>query len=125
MLCAAADGGIAPDIHITGAIIMRLGSLLLIAFCHRIEEPDFDNGLMRVAAITGHELDPAAFHASLSEALTSGYIRDPVELLPGALQCHWHLELTPAGVNEVLKLRLQHGKTAAELLADDSASGFR
>ena len=104
---------------------MKLGSLLLIAFRHKIEEPDFDSGLSRVATIIGHELDSIEFHASLCEALTSGYIRDPVELLPGALQCHWHLELTPAGVNEVLQLLRQHGKTAAELLADDSALSFR
>jgi hypothetical protein len=125
VLNTAADGGIASGIHSPGVIIMRLGSLLLTAFRHKIEEPDFDSGLSRVATITGQKLDPAEFYASLSEALTKGYIRDPIELLPGALQCHWHLELTPAGVNEVLKLLRQHGKSAAELLTDDSASDFR
>ena len=103
---------------------MKLSLLLLVAFRHKIEEPDFDSGVSRVATITERELDPAEFHASLSEALANGYIRDPIELSPGALQCHWRLELTPAGVNEVLRILRKQGKTAAELLADACASGF-
>jgi hypothetical protein len=33
----------------------------------------------------------------LAELIAGGLIRDPVRLEPGALQCHWRLELTPAG----------------------------
>lgn len=104
---------------------MNLVLLLLVAFRHRIDEPDFDSGRLRVATIVQHDLDATEFNASISEALACGYIRDPVELSPGALQCHWHLELTSVGVEEVLNLLRQHGKTAAELLADTSALAFR
>jgi hypothetical protein len=76
------------------------------------------SGLLRLTTIVGHELDPTNSHAVLSEALANGYIRDPIRLPPGALQCHWHLELTPVGVEEVLRFLRQQGKTADELLAD-------
>jgi hypothetical protein len=98
---------------------------LLVAFQYRIEEPDFESGLLRLATIVGHELDPTNFHAVLAEALANGYIRDPIRLPPSALQCHWHLELTPVGVDEVLRFLRQHGKIADELLADARESHLR
>jgi hypothetical protein len=91
--------------------------LLLVAFRHRIEEPDPDSGLLRLAAILGQEVDPNAFHAVLAGALADGSIRDPIQLRPGALQCRWCLELTPLGVDQVLALLRKHGKTGDELLA--------
>lgn len=94
--------------------------LLLVAFRHKIEEPDLDSGLLRVAMIAGQDIDPNALHAVLAGALAEGYIRDPVQLRSGALQCHWHLELTPLGVGQVLRLLQEHGKTADELLAGAS-----
>jgi hypothetical protein len=63
--------------------------LLLVAFRHQIEEPDLDSGLLRVATIAGQDVDPAALRAALAGALADGYISDPVQLRPGALQCHW------------------------------------
>jgi hypothetical protein len=45
-----------------------------------------------------------------------------MRLPPGALQCHWHLELRPVGVDEVLRFLRQQGKTADELLADARVS---
>jgi hypothetical protein len=94
------------------------GLLLLVAFRYRLEEPDYESGLLRLATILGRELDPTSFHAVVADALANGYIRDPVRLPPGALQCHWNLELTPSGVEEVLRFLGRHGKTADELLAD-------
>ena len=99
--------------------------LLLVAFRNKIEEPDLDSGLLRVATIAGQDLDPAGFHAVLAEALANGYIRDPIQLRPGTLQCRWHLELTPVGVDQVLEFLRQHGKTADELLADACVAGLR
>jgi hypothetical protein len=84
--------------------------LLLVAFRHKIEEPDLDNGLLRVATIAGRDVNPSTFHAVLADALADGYIYDP------ALQCHWRLELTPHGVDQVMDLLREHGKTADELL---------
>jgi hypothetical protein len=34
---------------------------------------------------------------ALAGLIAEGLVRDPVRLEPGALQCHWRLELTPAG----------------------------
>lgn len=99
-------------------VIELSGLLLLVAFRHKIEEPDFESGLLRVETIVGYELDPTKFHAVLAEALANGHIRDPIRLPPGALQCHWNLELTPGGVDEVLGFLRLHGKTADELLAE-------
>jgi hypothetical protein len=96
---------------------MEVSTLLLVAFRHQIEEPDLDSGLSRVASIAGHGADPNAVHTAVAAALADRYIRDPVQLRPGALQCHWHLELTPPGVEQVLSLLRRHGKTADELLA--------
>jgi len=106
-------------------VIELSGLVLLVAFRHKIEEPDFESGLLRVATIVGHELDPTNFHAVLAETLANGYIRDPVRLPLGVLQCHWNLELTPGGVDEVLRFLRQHGKTADELLADARVSHLR
>jgi hypothetical protein len=97
---------------------MEVSTLLLVAFRHRIEEPDLDSSLSRVASIAGQGVDPNAVHAAVGAALTDRYIRDPVQLGPGALQCHWHLELTPQGVEQVLALLRKHGKTIDELLSD-------
>ena len=91
--------------------------LLLVAFRHNIQEPDSESGLLRIATISGRNIDPNAFHAALAEALTAAYIRDPVQLRPCALQCHWHLELTPRGVDQVLRLLREHGRSADELLS--------
>ena len=79
--------------------------LLLVAFRHRIDEPDFDSGLSRLATIVGQDLDPNTLHTALAEALAGGYIHDPIQLQPGALQCRWRLELTPQGVNQVLSVQ--------------------
>jgi hypothetical protein len=117
------DGTYPPPLVKFTAMVMELsGLLLLAAFRYRIEEPGFESGLLRLATIVGHELDPTNFHAVLAEALANGYIRDPIRLPPGALQCHWHLELTPVGVDEVLRFLRQQGKTADELLADARVS---
>jgi hypothetical protein len=98
--------------------------LLLVAFRYEIQEPDLDSGRQRVATITGQDVAPNAFHAVLAEALADGYIRDPIRLRLGALQCHWHLELTPRGVGQVLGLLREHGKTADELLAGAGIPGL-
>jgi hypothetical protein len=50
------------------------------------------------------QLDAVAFHAAVAEALAAGLIREPVILPPGALQCHWRLDLTPQGVARAREL---------------------
>jgi hypothetical protein len=72
--------------------------LLTTAFRHRINEPNIDAGFERLAALTGHPVSYDAFRDAVAACLHDGLIHEPIRLPEGALQCHWHLELTPAGV---------------------------
>jgi hypothetical protein len=90
--------------------------LLLVAFRHRIEEADIGAGLSRFEEIIGRTMDEGEFRTALARAIAAGDLFDPVRLPPGALQCHWHLELTPKGVNAVRALLHEHGGSADELI---------
>jgi hypothetical protein len=91
--------------------------LLLIAFRNRVGAPDVDAGLLRFEAIAGQPIDAGDFHAALADALAEGHLHDPVRLPPGALQCHWQLELTPRGVSRVETLLQAQGMTLDERIA--------
>jgi hypothetical protein len=71
--------------------------LLATALTHRIDEPNIDAGFERFAALTDGSVDYGAFCDAVAGCLRDGLIREPIRLPEGALQCHWHLELTPAG----------------------------
>lgn len=90
--------------------------LLLIAFRHTIDEADVEAAFERIRAIAGGKLDVAAFHEALASGLRDRLIREPVRLEAGSLQCHWHLELTPEGVEAVRALLRERGTTADQLL---------
>jgi hypothetical protein len=75
-----------------------LAVLLRICFRHVVTAANADEGFLRVQEITDTQLDPAAFHAAIAEALAAGLIREPLRLPEGALQCQWRLDLTPQGV---------------------------
>ncbi len=75
-----------------------VGLLLTTAFRHQVNEPDVQAAGERVAALTGGALDAARLSDAVAACLRDGLIREPVRLPDGALQCHWHLELTPLGV---------------------------
>ena len=78
---------------------MDAKSLLLIrALRHRINEPNIEAGFERFRAIAGRTVDYQAFCDAVAACLREGLIREPIRLPEGALQCHWHLELTPMGV---------------------------
>jgi hypothetical protein len=72
--------------------------LLATAFRHVISEANIEAGFARFQAITGASLTIDAFAAAVAESQREGLIREPIRLPEGALQCHWHLELTPEGV---------------------------
>ena len=78
--------------------------LLVTAFRHRIKESDAEEGRLKIARLTGREIEAGAFRAALSALLADGLIYDPVNLPPGALQCHWRLELTPDGFERARSL---------------------
>ncbi len=81
--------------------------LLTTAFRHVINEPNIEAGFERFQAITGDALNYDAFRDAILACLREGLIREPIRLPEGALQCHWHLELTPKGV-EATRVLLSH-----------------
>jgi hypothetical protein len=72
--------------------------LLATAFRHAIVEANIEAGYSRFAALANTSLDYEAFCDAVAAGIRGGLIREPVRLPEGALQCHWRLELTPAGV---------------------------
>jgi hypothetical protein len=62
---------------------------------HRIGEPESDCGFDRLIALLGGDPTKDEMRQAAANVVTDGYIHDPVRLPAGALQCHWHLELTP------------------------------
>jgi hypothetical protein len=89
---------------------MDTKSLLLTAACrHAINEPNIEAGFERVRAVAGEPVDYQAFCDAVAACVREGLIREPVRLPEGALQCHWHLELTPKGV-EVARTFIRRGR---------------
>lgn len=80
-------------------------TVLQVAFHQRLTAPDADTGLGLLAQAAGRTAEPDAWRAAVAEAVFDGLLHDPVRLPEGALQCHWHLELTPKGVAAVRGLR--------------------
>ena len=74
--------------------------LLTSALRHTISEPNIEAGFERFRLIAGATVDYQAFCDAVAACLREGLICEPVRLPEGALQCHWHLELTPKGVTK-------------------------
>lgn len=72
--------------------------LITTALKHRFNEPNVEAGFARFSASIGGSMDYGAFCDAVAACLRQGLIREPIRLPEGALQCHWHLELTAAGV---------------------------
>jgi hypothetical protein len=75
-----------------------IDQLLTVAFRHVISEPNIEAGYERFSALAHRSIEFAPFCDAVATCLYQGLIHEPVRLPEGALQCHWHLELTPAGV---------------------------
>jgi hypothetical protein len=75
-----------------------LATLLRVAYRHRVTAANADEAFARIQDFAGELLEAPAFHDAVAAAVAAGLIREPVRLPPGSLQCHWRLELTPAGV---------------------------
>ncbi len=71
--------------------------LLTTAFRHVINEPNIEAGFGRFGRLTNQPVHYEAFCDAVDACLRDGLIREPIRLPEGALQCHWHLELTPKG----------------------------
>ena len=74
-------------------------ALLRVAFRHPIAEPNIEAGYARFHTLDADALDYPSFCDAIASSLREGLIREPIRLPEGALQCHWHLELTPKGVH--------------------------
>jgi hypothetical protein len=81
--------------------------LLTTAWRHSINEPNIEAGFERFRALTGDQADYQSFCDAVATCLREGLIREPIRLPEGALQCHWHLELTPKGVEAARALSLR------------------
>ena len=75
-----------------------VGAVLQVAFHQRIVAPDAETGIALLAVAAGREDAPDAWRQAIAAGVADGLLYDPVRLPAGALQCHWHLELTPKGV---------------------------
>jgi len=84
-------------------------ALLVTAFRHQIGEANIEAGYERFAALSPEPVGFDSFREEVAKCLAEGLIREPVRLPPGALQCHWRLELTPAGVAEGRRLSQSGG----------------
>jgi hypothetical protein len=78
--------------------------LLTTALRHRISEPSIEAGFERFRSVAPRGTDYQAFCDAVAACLREGLIHEPVRLPEGALQCHWHLELTPKGVEAARSL---------------------
>jgi hypothetical protein len=90
-----------------------VAALLAIAFRHTISEPNIEAGFERFSALTGGAVPYEAFCDAVAACLRDGLIHEPIRLSERALQCHWHLELTPRGV-ETARQALTSQRSACE-----------
>ncbi|HVZ07318.1 hypothetical protein [Rhodopila sp.] len=80
--------------------------VLRTAFRRRLLAPDADSGMsLLMAEAADVAATPEDWRGSVASAVAAGLVYDPVRLPEGALQCHWHLELTPQGVAAVRALK--------------------
>jgi hypothetical protein len=64
---------------------------------HPVIADTMEDGLDVLAARLPAGLSRAALARMVQDAVAAGLCPDPVRLPPGALQCHWHLELSRKG----------------------------
>ncbi len=81
--------------------------LLTTALRHRIAEPNIEAGFQRFEAVAEQSVDYLAFCDAVADCLRQHLIHEPIRLPEGALQCHWHLELTPKGVEAARQLSVR------------------
>ncbi len=72
--------------------------LLLVAFRNRINEPNIEAGFEHFLTVSEAPVEFPEFCQAVATCVHEGLIREPIRLPEGALQCHWHLELTPQGI---------------------------
>ena len=73
-----------------------VGRLLRIGLAHFVSAPNAELAQAELERLTGQPITD--FAEAIATLLRENLIRDPIRLEDQALQCHWRLELTPAGV---------------------------
>lgn len=73
-----------------------VGRLLRIGLTQFISAANAELAQAELQRLTDHPLPN--FADAIAALLRDNLIRDPIRLEDQALQCHWRLELTPAGV---------------------------
>jgi hypothetical protein len=82
-----------------------LDELLPEIFDQGIIADTMEDGLDMLAERLGTDVSRAVLAGVVQDAVAAGLLHDPVRLPPGALHCHWHLELTPRGQQAALDMR--------------------
>jgi hypothetical protein len=95
--------------------------LLTTSFRHVIDAPTIEAGHARFNELAIEPIDAPTFCNVVATALRDKLIREPVRLTEGALQCHWHLELSPKGV--AMARGLMHLPRSAGEVAGRSGAG--
>ncbi len=72
--------------------------LLRTAFRNVINEPNIEAGFARFKSLAQQDIPFDEFCDAVASCGRNGLVHEPVRLPEGALQCHWHLELTAKGV---------------------------
>jgi len=73
------------------------GALLRIVRDSPIIADTMEDGLDILIQRLGGGIQRATIAAAVQDIVADRLAYEPVRLPPGALQCHWHLELTPRG----------------------------
>jgi hypothetical protein len=82
--------------------------LLITAYRHSINEASLESAYQQFCTLIADSIDYAHFCEAVAGLLRERLICEPVRLPEGALQCHWHLQLTPAGANAARALLSSH-----------------
>jgi hypothetical protein len=78
-------------------------ALLRVVLARPIIADTMEDGLDVLIKRLGGGISRATVVAVVQEVVASGLAYEPVRLPPGALQCHWHLELSPRGQEAALR----------------------
>ena len=73
--------------------------LLITAYRHSINEPNAEIAYQLFQTLVPQSIDYTSFCDTVSDLLRERLIYEPVRLPEGALQCHWRMQLTPAGAS--------------------------
>ena len=76
-------------------------TILRAAWKGAVTADSAENGFAHIRAITGSKLGNTELAAAVAACVAGKKIHEPIRLPEGALQCHWTLELTAAGIDAV------------------------